>query len=214
MYNGFNVEFVKDRFGRPNSAIRFSDGYYQIPPGIYFKGDFTIAVWLKLNVYSTNTILLDFGNGLNTERVLLRATYNEQSILSSLFITFADVGSFFYSSLDSPRGQWVFLVATLSGTTGSLYLNGILAGQANNMNIPRNIYRKSNFIGKDNWDNVGYLWSDLDDFRIYEKALCQSEIYDLMYYTSDSNKTNVRPTTTSPISTTTNKPLLPNPNLK
>ena len=209
MYNGYNVEFVKDRFGKANSAVRFTDGYYQVPPGIYFKGDFTISVWLKLNVYVANSRVLDFGNGPYFDNVLL-TTINDNT-LSYLYTSFSYVsGSFLYSSLPLIKGQWLHLAATLRGTTGSVYINGVLVAQSNSMFTPKSINRTSNYVGKNNWDGYGNLWGDLDDLRIYDKALSQSEVYDLLYCSSDLNAFNATSNSTNSISTSTNKPSITN----
>ena len=141
MYNGYNVKFVNDRFGNPNSAIRFSNGFYQVPPGFYFRGDFTISVWIKINVFVPYSTILEFAS----EVVSLKTTSSSSPFQPSLTTSFSYVTSPYYLL----RGQWTHLVVSLSGTTGSVYLNGVLSAQSNGMNIPRNINRTTNFIGKD-----------------------------------------------------------------
>ena len=209
MYNGYNVEFIKDRFGNPNSALRFSDGFYQVPTGVYFKGDFTISVWFNLNVNIANTKILDFSTGPYADSVVLTATYYNYKE-ANVYISFYDMYSSFTSGLAFIKGQWTHLAVTLRGTTGSVYINGILASQASNVLIPRNVNRTSNFIGKSSFDDPN-LWSDLDDLRIYDRALCQSEIYDLIYYTSTptyvSNTSTTTVSTIKPASTTSKPPI-------
>ena len=197
LYNGYNVKFVNDRFGNPNSAIKFSDGYYQVPPGVYFRGDFTVSVWLKLNAYVIDSRIIDFGNGADVESVLF-STINQNNV-PYFYTSFSSSGSVSYSSLALIRGQWLHLAATLSGTTGSVYINGILAGQTSGLFIPRNINRTSNYVGKNNWEGYGNIWAELDDLRIYDRALCQSELYDLIYLTSSLNTANSNSSTNKPI---------------
>ena len=204
MYNGVNVEFVKDRFGNPNSAIRFSDGYYQVPSGVYFKGDFTISLWLKINLLVPNSRILAFSRD-NYDYVLL-ILYQYSS--NYPFKPQLTIGSSYSSNIIAPfdllRGQWMHLIFTLSGTTGSFYINGLLVDQSNVMFIPRNNSRTSNFIGKDGYySDYGNFWSDLDDLRIYDRALSQTEIYDLLCCSSVFNSTNS-------ISNSTNKPSVTN----
>ena len=188
MYNGYNFQYVNDRFGNSNSAIRFTDGYYQIPPGVYFKGDFTISIWLKINVFLPYSTIIEFFNAPNLDSVTIQSANSQ--LQPQLFISY----SYSYNSITSPiiflRGQWTHLVVSLSGTTGSVYLNGMLAAQSNYMSIPRNIKRTSNSIGKDSSSYYDNLWSDLDDLRIYDRALSQTEIYDLLYCSSVTNSTN------------------------
>ena len=201
MYNGLNVEFVKDRFGNPNSAIRFSGGYYQIPTGVYFKGDFTISLWLKKNLFlRSNYPILIFASG-RYDFVSIRTAYtNLHTEIPLLSISSSNVGS----QLNIFKLKWMHLVFTLSGTTGSFYINGMLLGQSFDMFIPRNVNRTSNYIGKAT-SNYGNLWSDLDDLRIYDRALSQSEIYDLLSSPSTSYVFNT--STNRPVPTTTKPPI-------
>jgi hypothetical protein len=208
MYNGYNVGFVKDRFGNPNSAIRFIDGYYQVPTGVYFKGDFTISLWLKTNLFVSYSNILEFTNG----QYLVSINSNSYDrFIPQLKISFYYSDSYVYSSqFDILKGQWTHLVTTLSGTTGSFYINGMLVGQSFNMFIPRNVNRTSNFIGKNSWNYYGNLWADLDDLRIYDRALSQTEIYDLLSSPSTSYVFNTSTTTTTtnkPASTTSKPPI-------
>jgi hypothetical protein len=206
MINGYNVKFVEDRFGKPNSAIRFSDGFYQVPSGFYFKSDFTISVWLKVNVFVPYSTILEFASEQNIDYVSLKTNnYNTNKLQPILTIGFSYSNSYVTSPYYLPRGQWTHLVVTLSGTTGSVYLNGILSAQINDMYIPKNINRTSNFIGKDTSNYYGNLWSDLDDLRIYDRALSQSEIYDLLSSPSTSYVFNT--STNRPVTTTSKPPI-------
>lgn len=42
LFGGQNYRLVNDRFGNPESAVLFDQGYLQAPEGFYFRGDFTI----------------------------------------------------------------------------------------------------------------------------------------------------------------------------
>ena len=198
LYQGYNVEFVKDRFGNPNSAIRISWGFYKIPPGVYFNGDFTIAVWIKLNFFSPyrNRILFFgklYGGVVDNRNVLFNDHYLELIVENNkigIGYSYDSINSFsgqtsLLSSSSLTLGEWTFIVATLSGTTASLYINGIQSTQCVNNNffyIPFKKYRETNYIGP----AIQYL----DDLRIYDRALSQFEIYALLYNTSDFNRTN------------------------
>ena len=174
LYNGSNVQFVNDRFGNSNSAIRFSDGFYLVPPGVYFNRDFTVSLWIKPIRSFGGGPVFDFGNGYSSDNIrLIAATspyYNQQLIIYL---------SIYYSSIEKNLplvlGQWAHFVFTLSDTVGSLYINGLLIGQKNTMLFPRNIIRTSNYIGKSS-GHSNFLWADLDDFRIYNRSMSQAEI--------------------------------------
>jgi hypothetical protein len=168
MYNGYNVEFVNDRFGNPNSAIRFTEGYYQIPPGVYFNGDFTISVWYKpINTLYSGTIMT-FGN-IGSDNIQL---------INSDKLNFHIHVMNYYSTIETSNrltiGQWAHLGITSSENNCSFYINGLLIVQTNDMYIPRNINRTSNYIGRSG--EYYNLWADLDDLRIYNRSMSQAEI--------------------------------------
>ena len=73
-------------------------------------------------------------------------------------------------------GQWTHLVFTLSGSIGTLYMNGLQISQSFDMYAPRNVNRTLNYVGKSNWVGEANFWGDLDDFRIYNRPLSQSEV--------------------------------------
>ena len=191
MYNGYNVKFANDRFGNPNSAIRFTQGYYQIPPWVYFNGDFTVSVWIKaINTINLETII-DFGN-IGSDNVQLKTSlgsdynYNSYSfnniytVKPKFYVYARNSYSIIETSNRLTIGQWTHLVLTFNENVGSVYMNGLLIGQTNDMFTPRNINRTSNYIGRSNQNNNDvYLRADLDDFRIYNKSLSQAEVNSL-----------------------------------
>lgn len=65
-----SVGFGLDRFNNTDGAILLNNSYYKLPTGVYFSGDFTILAWVKLNTYSSNSRLLDCGNGPSSDNVL------------------------------------------------------------------------------------------------------------------------------------------------
>ena len=203
MYNGYNVQFVEDRFGKANSAIRFSDGYYQVPPGVYFNGDFSVSVWVKINVQTDSSRIIDFNNDeCSINNVIVGASDSGNNLPF-----FQHIVSIFNSKVDSNlaliNGQWTHLVVTLNEITGSIYINGLLVGQAFDVYVPRYANRTLNYIGKSCSADDGNLQADLDDLRIYNRALSQSEVYDLIRLTS--GYTPYLTTTTTTTTTTLTK---------
>ncbi len=77
----------------------------------------------------------------------------------------------------SPINTWYHLAYTHTGTTGSLYVNGVL--DVSSASLPSsssfNVTRSTNLIGlRDYGSTAGDL--DLDDIRFYNRALTASEI--------------------------------------
>ena len=102
---------------------------------------------------------------------------------------------------------WYHFAFVLQGTTGSIYINGSLIGSGIT-NVPGNLVRSSNFIGRSNWYKYDNQDADAvyDDFKIYKGALTSAAI--LYEYNSGINQsisTSVAPSSTA---TSTVAPIL------
>ena len=71
LFGGSKYSFVPDRFCSPNSAIFFNNGYLQVPPGVYFSGDFTVTAWINIKSYQSYSRIFEFGNGKSTNNIIL-----------------------------------------------------------------------------------------------------------------------------------------------
>lgn len=176
-FDGDSFQFVEDRFGRPNSAIRFNFGYLQVPSGVYFNGDLTVSVWAKLNSKVAWSRIIDFGNGPDLNNVLFSVSY--QNLEFPTFYTWnRQYKSDVTSKIAFPLDQWVHLAYTLNGKTGTIYMNGLKTTEVITF-VPEDVIRKTNYIGKSHWSHDENLNGDLDELRFYNRALNQTEIYQL-----------------------------------
>ena len=180
MQQGINTYFTADRHGTPNSALNLNGGYTQVPPGVYFYSAFTITAWVYPNNVGSCARVLDFGNGESIDNVVMSL-----SLFSTMQIYFEivdDSTSVFIlqSSSILPLNEWSFLSLTFDGTMQIVYINGIQVG-SNIISIsktPRIL--NMNFFGKSNYPWDGYSWSLIDELRIYNRSLPQTEINLLM----------------------------------
>ena len=211
-----SATLTADRFGNVNSAIHFNNSYYTVPSGIYFYGDFTLAVWLKIYRLSAYQVLLDFGNTAQTNNVWISPIDSNQRHTLIQMYDPSQYDSTYFCSCSSYLGTtavtlnaWFLLVLTLSGTTANLYLNGTLTNTFTGFFVPTNTIRNVNYIGVDSFGSAKLI-TDLDDLRIYNRTLNQTEINTLLTMTSSqttttstSNSTTLLTTTTSTALTTT-----------
>ena len=65
-----------DRFGSPSSALDLFNGFVQVPPGVYFYGDYTVTVWLYIRAFNSWSRLLDFGNGAPNDNVIFKLAFD------------------------------------------------------------------------------------------------------------------------------------------
>jgi Concanavalin A-like lectin/glucanases superfamily len=80
-------------------------------------------------------------------------------------------------SLVIPLNTWSHLAVTLSGTTGTLYVNGTPVATNNNMTLHPSSLANTNqdWIGRSQFGDPT-LNGDVDDFAIYSRALSASEV--------------------------------------
>ena len=145
------------------------DDYISLPPAVYFNGDFTIECWVYPKSFANWARIIDFGNGAGSNNVLLAYTYGTSGAPG-----FYVEGSQFQATQTLPLNQWSHIAATLSGTTATIYINGVAAGTAT-FPAPVNITRNNCYIGKSNWGDP-YANAVFDELRIWNTAKTQAEI--------------------------------------
>jgi len=187
LFGGSSYSFVPDRFGSPNSAIYFNQGYLQVPEGVYFSGDFTVTTWIYLKSYQYYSRIFDFGNGLMSDNVIL-AMIDTTSQISGYTFTGSSLLLIRALSIMS-LNEWHFISFVLSGTTGYIYVNGSQV-ETGTLYVPKNIQRTRNYIGKSNWEdpNADAIY---DELKIYQGALSSSDIMNEYQNSSNNSKLNL-----------------------
>jgi hypothetical protein len=173
LFGGGNYSFVSDRFGSPNSAIYFNKGYLQVPEGVYFSGDFTVTAWIFLKSYQSWSRIFEFGNGRDSDNVGLAMNATSSYLCGLVYI-----GSLRFSIQTSSvinLNKWYFISFVFNGTTGYVYVNGNQVAYGT-LNLPNNITRTNNYIGKSNWPTDFNADAIYDEFKIYKVALSSNEI--------------------------------------
>ncbi|OOB92049.1 family 43 glycosylhydrolase [Rathayibacter sp. VKM Ac-2630] len=78
-----------------------------------------------------------------------------------------------------PRGRWAQLTYTLSGTTATIYLDGVRVGSGTVTTDPKDIgggTTTANTIGRSNYDGDNRFRGQIREFAIYNRALSSSEV--------------------------------------
>lgn len=175
LYDGLNANLVQDRFGKSNSALQLENGYYKVPFGVYFNYEFTLTIWIKLNSYRKNGVIIDFGN--NIEDNILISTDDDDDLTNSIVVYIYDESfkSELKSNFSLKLDQWTHLAIVFNKGNADIYFN-CTHDTSGPLYIPRNLMRMNNYIGKSNFANFKNAHAIYDELKIYKRALSLSQL--------------------------------------
>jgi alpha-L-arabinofuranosidase len=177
-YTPDEIPRVPGEFG---SALQLGGGspaqYVLLPDGLVGSlTDFTIAAWVNPAEIETWMRVFDFGDG---ENVYMFMTLSAGSA-PRFAITLESNGN--EERLDAtdalPLSTWTHLAVTLSGATGTFYVNGEVVDTNTSMTLnPSSMGSTTqNYIGRSQWSPDPYLDAIVDEFQIYDYALTAAQI--------------------------------------
>ena len=167
--------------GKTNNAVSLSgSGYVSLPTDVVNTlSDFTISTWVNVSSTGGWQRIFDFGTGTG---VYMFLTPNNGVNGKARFAITSGTGEQQIDGLAAlPTGTWTHVAVTLSGSTGTLYVNGTAAGTNAAMTIkPSSLGNTTqNYIGRSQFASDPYLNGLVDDFRIYNRALSAAEVSEI-----------------------------------
>jgi alpha-L-arabinofuranosidase len=163
--------------GGPNPG-RFT----RVPDGVTSGlTDFTIATWVNPAGLTPWQRLFDFGTGTSAYMFITVAAGGTNNPRFSITVN----GYGDEQRLDAPDplplNEWTHLAVTLSGTTGTLYVNGVAVDTNPSMTLNPSSLGSTplNYIGRSQFAPDPYLNAAVDEFQIYSRALSAAEIASL-----------------------------------
>jgi hypothetical protein len=166
--------------GRSGGAVNLNgtDGHVRVPSGIMSGvNDFTVAGWVRIGTIATWSRIFDFGTGTNGYLFL---TPRSGSGTARFAITSSGAGGEQQINAPAalPANTWTHVAVTLTGNLGVLYVNGAEVARNANLTVrPGSLGSTGlNYLGRSQYAGDPFLAGQLDDFRVYSRALSATEI--------------------------------------
>lgn len=164
------------------NAVQFDgrSGHVALPDGsVSALGDFTIAVWVYWDATAVNTRIFDFGSNDVAYMSLIPRDGKDQLRFSASRNQYWNEESVSTGVL--PTGRWVHVAASLSGTVGTLYVDGAQVATGNGIWInPFQLgHTTQTWLGRSQYGGDPYFKGRMQDFRIYSGAQDAAFIADL-----------------------------------
>jgi alpha-L-arabinofuranosidase len=156
--------------------------YVELPPGLVGGlTDFTAAAWVNPAAVPNWARVFDFGTG---ETAYMFMTVSAGGTNNPRFaITVSGNGA--EQQLNAPQplppNQWTHLAVTLSGSAGTLYVNGtaVATNTAMTLNPSSLPATTQDYIGRSQFPPDPYLDATVDEVQIWNRALSADEVQSL-----------------------------------
>ncbi len=173
-------------------SLNGSSQYVALPNGVVSSlTDTTLSAWVYLNATSAWIRLFDIGT--STNNFMFLTLHNGSNVPQFSIDPSGGTSQSIYGTSAFPTGVWTHVAVTLTGSVGTLYINGVQVGQNTSMTNTPNLLGTTtqSWIGHSEWSADPYLNGQIDDFRIYARALSASEVQALAATAVPPPPTNV-----------------------
>jgi hypothetical protein len=166
--------------GKFGNAVQLSGNgeYVSLPNGIVSGlHDFTISAWVNPSANTAWSRVFDFGTGTSNYMFLTLSAGG-----GPLRFAITTSGNGAEQQLNGPGtlplSTWSQVAVTLSGTTGTLYVNGqpVAANTSMTLNPAALGVTSQNWIGRSQFSADPFLAATVDDFQIYDQALSATQV--------------------------------------
>jgi hypothetical protein len=185
--------------GKFNSALGLDgNDYLSVATPNLPTGDFSYAAWIYLNNLNNDATLVKTSDGAGANEIKL-SVVSDQDGSHPNNLRMVLHGSSNYSTQKIYAGTWVHITATRVGSSVTAYINGQLVISGSNSTV-LNFSSCPLYIGVSPGSGCSasfseYLNGKIDDLRIYNYALTQTQIKNIM---NENNAVRIGPLTGSP----------------
>ena len=173
-------------FGASSYSASFGGTNFFQMPSLTVTSTFSVCAWAYINSgvtanyqnifdFSVYPSANDFVMYLNTD-----TTLHVNNVIPGTSL--GDMGT---SALT--KGAWFHICSVVSGTSGTLWVNGASSGSVTYTSASPTFTLPSNRIGTNNGGQAMYFWNRaMDEFRVYNKALSAAEISAIYNFRGDT----------------------------
>lgn len=165
--------------GKTTRALRLdgTSGYARLPSGLVSNvQSFTIAAWVNLTANTQWSRIFDFGSGTGSYMFL---TPRSSAGGLRFAITTGGAGAEQQINAAAPlaTGAWKHVAVTLAAGTGIIYVDGAEVARGSIALTPASLGGTSGtFVGKSQYTNDPMLNGQVDELRIYSRALNPTDV--------------------------------------
>ncbi len=173
-------------FGKCLSFDGVND-YIQLPEmNIDYSTGFTVAVWVYYQSFKSYSRIIDLGNGVKNDNILLLNDSTGKLIFHLFMNPNEPSGKKVVVDGILETNKWLHLVATID-TSGNakIYKNGVEVGSGE-VYVPNSVNQSTNYIGK-SW-NQKLFHGKIADLKVYNRPLSPAEIEVLSKAPLDVNR--------------------------
>ncbi|NGO42325.1 beta-L-arabinofuranosidase domain-containing protein [Streptomyces ureilyticus] len=172
---------VAGKWGGAHENVRGSYQYVDLPAAVLGgAAAITLSVWVKPTHNANWQRIFDFGN--NTTRYMYLAARNGSGVPRFAITTNGPGGEQGLNGTAAlPLNQWSHLAVTISGNTGTLYVNGARVAQNTSMTLnPAALGTlTNNWLGRSHFFTDPVFAGAFDEFNVYSRALTAAQITSL-----------------------------------
>ncbi len=166
--------------GEIGNAVQLSGNgeYVSLPAGIVSGlHDFTISAWVNPSANTAWSRVFDFGTGTG-DYMFLTLSAGGGPVRFAITTSGNGAEQQLNAPGNLPLNTWSHVAVTLSGTTGTLYVNGqpVATNTTMTLNPAALGVTTQNWIGRSQFSGDPFLAATVDDFQIYDRALSPAEI--------------------------------------
>jgi len=177
---GAGYSFATGKVGNALDLVLAKKGYVTLPAGLLAEAcEATIATWVYINSnVNAWTRIWDFGQDTNVYMFLTPITNTDNVARFGISLNGNTHEEDIIAPTEVPTLKWTHVAVVLGPSGGILYFNGVPVGSNTSMTLrPANLgHTQNNYIGRSQFSDDPYLDGDIDELRIYDRALLSEEI--------------------------------------